>query len=88
MAKREEIGYITVDAGIVYLGDPCYQREDSDFSDWDKFCDRINDKTGVTKLDDAGKGIVVSSGYGDGVYPVFIKRDEFGIITELIVKFI
>ena len=34
-----------------------------------------------------GKAIVVSSGYGDGEYPVYIKRTEDGIIKELTIKF-
>lgn len=90
--KRKEIGFITVDAGIVYVGDPCYQSEKSDFKDWDKFGDKLmNDRNsdGVVILNHdkgPGKGIVVNTAFGDGIYPVYMKYDKDGDPTELIIK--
>lgn len=30
-----------------------------------------------------GAGVVFSSGYGDGSYPVYVKRDDSGLIAEM-----
>jgi hypothetical protein len=36
----ELVGHIDVDAGICWIGDPCYQEGDkSRFKDWGKFCE-------------------------------------------------
>lgn len=94
MKKREQVGYITVDAGLVQVGDPCYTSENQNHcNDWTKFCDKLfkNQKEGVLKVNHEagapGKAIVVNTAYGDGVYPVYVKRDDNGNILQLIVDF-
>jgi hypothetical protein len=76
---KKVIGYIGVDAGMCYLGDPCYiVGSDSRLGNgltWEKFLDRyIPEKDyPVWKICDMGPGslgIVVGTGYGDGQYPV------------------
>lgn len=39
-------------------------------------------------IGEAGVGVVVSAGYGDGQYPVFVRRNEEGRVAELRVVFI
>jgi len=35
----------------------------------------------------SGAGVALSSGYGDGTYPVYIKRNKTGRIKEVLIKF-
>ncbi len=102
--KWETVGQIGVDAGICWIGDPCYilhqERElpKSIGKDWNEFCDKLHPEGKEDTLDtwqfdtDLNSpilGVVVSTGWGDGVYPVEIKRDaETGRVAEVRVKFI
>ena len=36
----------------------------------------------------SGLGVTVGTGYGDGCYPVFVRRSKEGRIAEVRVKFI
>ena len=90
-AKKELIGYITVDAGLVSIGDPCYQSDgQSDYADWNKFCDKLFQdqefkKDNVYRIDHdgmAGKAMVFGTLYGDGIYPVSVNRDSEGRIKR------
>lgn len=102
----EKAGSISVDAGFVWLGDPCYilHRNDPAEQDaapqdigasWHDFCDRIRARglyhTGVAAFShDAGHpgmGVCVSTAYGDGTYPVYVKRDRHGRIAEVRIVF-
>ena len=97
--KLELIGHVGVDAGLIYVGDPCYELgSDTDgkfVGTWSDFCDLLNDKNkgmkdGVFKipfpLGHEGQAVVVSSGYGDGNYPVYVERKD-GRIARVIVDF-
>ena len=97
--KRELVGHIGVDAGLIYIGDPCYEvgsdTEGKFQGTWADFCNLLNDKEkgekdGVFKipypLGHEGQAIVVSSGYGDGNYPVYVERKD-GRIARVIVDF-
>lgn len=102
-ARFETAGYITVDAGLVQVGDPCYGNvgEFKNHDTWMKYLtdNEIFDMDGAKEIphragqdwartNGINKAIVVSSGFGDGVYPVEIKRDlETGAVKELRVKF-
>lgn len=99
---REKIGYVHVDAGMVFVGDPCYTMPDDahlrdQVADWSKFCDAIiedlQEKGYASPLKNEyiseGLGLVVESGYGDGTYSVYIERDPHeGRPARLIVEFI
>ena len=86
----EQIGTLYVDAGIIMLGDPCYSlpddatNRDDTAKTWSKFCDKLDGD--VSSPLGKGISIVVSSGYGDGEYPVFVKRKD-GRIQSVTVKF-
>jgi len=99
----EKVGTISVDAGVVMVGDPCYtQGEDatSHVGTWEEFLGRtwpdvfgprakLRTKMGdaVPALGDPGIGIVVSSGYGDGQYPVYVQRQDGRVKAVKVVFF-
>ena len=98
--KLKLVGYVGVDAGLIYIGDPCYEvgsdTEGKFQGTWGDFCGLLNDKNrgidknGVFKipfpLGHEGQAVVVSSGYGDGNYPVYVERKD-GRIARVIVDF-
>lgn len=97
---RELIGYVPVDAGLMYVGDPCYvlgSDASSAASSWMDWLAEVWPATfGTAKVEgdkdeslsvgyyepkgDKSKptctGIAVSSGYGDGCYPVYVEWAE------------
>jgi hypothetical protein len=94
------IGEIGVDAGLCWIGDPCYILHANPMpkaigKDWDEFCDILNAdgqyparKQFHYDLGHAGLGVVVSTGYGDGVYPVYAEFGDEGRIARVWVEFI
>ncbi len=97
--KWEDAGEIGVDAGLCWVGDPCYcvtpDANNHPAKTWKEFCHELGKKElrGVAqwnyKLGHPGLGVSVSTGYGDGVYKVQVRREtETGRIAELRVKFI
>lgn len=86
---RHEIGIIGVDAGLCWVGDPCYVLGDDASSrvcDWSKFCDLLHDNAQFSAPLGYGTGFAVSTGYGDGSYPVTITVKD-GCVTKLEVDF-
>lgn len=64
-------------------------------TDWLAFCRSFTGTDHHTKmykvfeqLPCGGQAITVRSGYGDGLYPVYIRRDREGLPAELRVVFI
>ena len=111
MSDWECIGKIGVDAGLCWIGDPCYFiqndffEEDTNkddrstvFKSWRKFLDKLNELSGDRnkaptiasfpyKLGHEGLGVCISTGYGDGTYPVFVRKNQEGRIAEVKVVF-
>ena len=93
----EQVGIIGVDAGLCWIGDPCYimgkDTNEQPAETWEAFCDLLqkNEVNGTMqwnyKMGHAGLGVTVSTGWGDGEYPVFIKRNKEGRIAEVKVVF-
>lgn len=73
---KKLLGHIGIDSGTVFIGDPCYLRNEvnpDDISDaiqkaWDK---NISYASMKHYLGHEGLGIVCTSGDGDGTYPVY-----------------
>jgi hypothetical protein len=94
----QEVGMIGVDAGLCWIGDPCYcvtpDCTEHPAETWSEFCNQLSDddfhapKQWNYKAGHTGLGVSVSTGYGDGTYPVFVRRNSEGRITEVKVVFI
>lgn len=79
---------VFVDAGMVWLGDPCYIVKDAD---WDAFCQKA-DNAGLNDNDVAepfghGSGLAIRSGDGDGEYTVKITKDAQGEVRSIHIDF-
>lgn len=97
---RKQIGEIGIDAGLCWIGDPCYILHAETMpraigKDWQHFCDILDEdlqyptcKQFNYDLGHAGLGIVVSTGYGDGLYPVYAEFNEEGRIAKVTIEFI
>ena len=91
MAEREPqlIGYMGVDAGMCWIGDPCYVLPDDaqphTGSNWDEFCASVSGDFSHKEFTD---GVCVRTGHGDGEYPVFADIDGDGIVHSVMVQFI
>ncbi|MDD4888407.1 MAG: DUF4241 domain-containing protein [Phycisphaerae bacterium] len=92
----KQVGTISVDAGLCWVGDPCYcitpDCDEHPAQTWSEFCNAISDheqdaKQWNFKLGTPGLGVSVSTGYGDGSYPVFIRRNRDGRVAEVKVVF-
>jgi hypothetical protein len=84
----KKVGEIGVDAGLVMVGDPCYVLGDDAsqrVKSWSEFCDSLGNDYPTVK--DMNFGFVVSSGYGDGLYPVYVKKNAEGRVIGLKVEF-
>lgn len=95
----ELAGTFGVDSGLCFISDPCYcVTPDADChpaKTWPEFCNKIDnpemDKNGYQAfnypLGHNGLGVCVSTGYGDGEYPVYVKKNEEGRVMRILIKF-
>ena len=93
----KKVGEIGVDAGLCMVGDPCYasypDHPDHPIHNWDKFCESLKEhdkqhpQQATAMQIDQRTGVVVSTGYGDGIYPVFARYNADGRIVGLKVDF-
>ncbi len=92
---KKKIGFIGVDAGLCWIGDPCYvfgEEADSKWNTWEEFIETIDEQDGPTtqqykfKMGHAGLGILVSTGWGDGCYPVFAEIEQ-GRVKRVTIDF-
>jgi hypothetical protein len=97
-SKLYKIGSFAVDAGLCWIGDPCYilhkKEEDNPKSlgnNWHDFVAPINDHfiSQSFTFDHGGEGlgILTKTAYGDGVYSVFAKMTKEGLIRQIIIDF-
>jgi hypothetical protein len=92
----KQIGVIGVDAGLCWIGDPCYifdpdQRPKAIGKDWPDFCAKLSKDRPTCQqfnydIGHPGLGVVVSTGAGDGVYPVYAEIED-GIVSKVWVDF-
>lgn len=93
----KKVGTIGVDAGLVWIGDPCYilHKEDNDQpesigKDWSEFCDKIGGNESVSfpfNLGHEGLGVCVHTLHGDGSYDVMAEVDGNGRISKISIDF-
>jgi len=95
----EQVGEIGVDAGLCWVGDPCYimgkDASSHPCEKWSDFCAQLHSdpdhEKGFKQWDypagHSGLGVTVNTGYGDGTYPVFIRRNHEGRVAEVKVVF-
>jgi hypothetical protein len=87
--KWEKIGVIGVDAGLCWIGDPCYIMHKDEppkaiGKNWPDFCSKIDRKKNPTAqqfdydMGHAGLGVLTDTGYGDGCYDVFAQMSDEG----------
>ena len=100
MMETKLAGYCGVDSGQIMVIDPCYAFNDEYFGvggkptggNYDAIC-RVSlaDTFGEFPLPangySQGIGVVTSSGYGDGNYPVFVDINDDGRVVELRIHF-
>jgi hypothetical protein len=96
------IGHIAVDSGQAMVGDPCYLDNWEPWaSEVDKFEDHVNKKgeysylgacnatltEGFGQLGSAD-AVVFSTGYGDGIYPVYAQLNNEGRVGMVVIDFL
>ena len=82
---KQLIGHMNVDAGLCWVGDPCYVMGDDASSRvhaWDDFCNKIVDMKHTAEPLGRGVGFAVHTGYGDGAYPVYLETSDEGPYGE------
>jgi hypothetical protein len=96
----EFIGSFAVDSGQAMVGDPCYldQWKTDEGLEWNlegKVGQYSYQGASATTLENTGtmelgSGLAVafSTGYGDGLYPVWAKFDETGRIEKIVIEFV
>ena len=97
----ESAGYFVTDKGMMWLGCPHPFIEGTENpkdigENWEAFTQNVQEKMDSTgcfaqfRRNDGenGLGMVISTGFGDGMYPVQIRRSPEGEIAELRVLFI
>jgi len=98
--KREKIGKVLVDSGLLMIIDPCYIID----AGWTKDVVPINgkffhsqkylnmvDKMSPIRGDNKQNleidgGLVSTTFIGDGTYPVYYNKDEKGDVKEIIIS--
>ena len=97
------IGHFAVDSGQAMIGDPCYLddwepwRSDS-LEPFDNHVQKAGEYSylgacGVTLKEGYGElgtatAVAFSTGYGDGLYPVYAEINEDGRVAKIYVDFI
>ena len=88
MTERVLLGHCAVDSGQIILVDPCYVDED-DGIDYRGVCEvSLSDQRGGEFLfaGIGGTGVVTSTGYGDGSYPVYAEMVD-GRVSRVTIEF-
>jgi len=98
--ELEYIGSFAVDSGQAMVGDPCYLDgwKTNEGEEWNLegkvgqysyqgASATTLENTGTMELS-SGKAVVFSSGYGDGLYPVWAQFNNDGRIAKIVIEFI
>lgn len=94
------IGHFSVDSGQAMIGDPCYldNWDTNKFDEFDTYPAHANEYSYLGACNatiDNGYGelgmassVVFSTGYGDGLYPVYAEINNEGRIARVVIEFI
>jgi len=92
-------GSIAVDSGQAMVGDPCYLDKWEQWADGTPFDHEANagkygylGACGITLKEGYGQlgaadAVVFSTGYGDGIYPVYVKLNDDGRVGMVVIDF-
>ena len=99
--EMEYIGSFSVDSGQAIIGDPCYLDEWENWSKDEPFDNYVEKKgqygylgaCGLTLTKGygtlgTGNAVAFTTGYGDGVYPVYAEFNDEGRVSKIVVEFI
>ena len=94
--EEKIVGHIGVDAGLCWIGDPCYVLGDDASNrvrNFGEFIAKIGHKNYHSfdyggAANSEGLGVCISTGYGDGFYPVKAIFNEEGRVASVTVTFI
>ena len=92
-------GHFGVDSGQALIGDPCYldnwnpnadepfelEGHEGEYSYYGACAKTINKQYGELG---SGSAVVVSTGYGDGTYPVYVKLNSDGRVCMVVIDFL
>lgn len=90
---RVKVGQVPVDSGQVFVVDPCYvlSGEYGEDSPYGRACAAsLSDERAGQFSTDGGlfaDAVCTSTGWGDGVYPVYVEYDRDGRVARLTVEF-
>jgi hypothetical protein len=92
-------GSFAVDSGQAMVGDPCYLDNWEPWADGTPFDHEKHageygylGACGVTLKDNFGQlgaadAVVFSTGYGDGLYPVYVQMNSDGRVSKVVIDF-
>jgi hypothetical protein len=93
--KWEKVASIDVDGSLCWVGEPYHLGSKT----WIEFCDKFDSSENLIEKSRSawaqtvvepfgeGTGVCVTSGHGDGSYPVYVKRNSDGTIRAIKIKF-
>lgn len=94
----EKAGYFSVDSGQAMVGDPCYldnwdtnkneefnvDGKEGEFSYFGACATTLTDSFGQLGNSTA---VVFQTGYGDGLYPVYVKLNDDNRVSMVVIDF-
>ena len=97
--EMEYIGSFAVDSGQAIIGDPCYLDEwESQYNNFEEYKNSegkygylgschatLTNNYGTLAM---GKAVAFTTGYGDGLYPVYAEFNDEGRISKIVIEFI
>jgi hypothetical protein len=96
--ELEYVGSFAVDSGQAMVGDPCYldQWKTNEGEEWNlegKAGDYSYHGASATTIANSvgvlgtGSSVVFNTGYGDGLYPVYVQYGPDGIVSKVVIDF-
>lgn len=91
-------GQIGIDSGQAMVGDPCYldtwetnkndefniDGKEGEYSYHGACATTLSNNYGQLGL---GEAVVFNTGYGDGLYPVYVQMNEDGRVSKVVIDF-